>query len=338
MSVCMEIEPEIIQPISNSKSKQLALSFGLVVLVCLLVFAYLQNPSRNFPIGEAVVIETGLSAAAIADELKDKEVVRSRWLLYAILVAFHDPASVKAGTYVFDAPLNTFAIASRITDIAPPADTVALTFPEGYTVHEYATIATAALPQFNAVAFKELASSSEGYLFPETYFVPYDYNEEELFLLLRATYDERTRHLQDVLSNNKLTENGIVILASIVEREANTPESMEMVAGILLSRIVLGMPLQVDAAMEYALATPLQELLPGELALQIRELDSPYNTYKYKGLPPTPIGNPGLTAIEAVLNPKNSDYLFYITGIDGEFYYAETLEEHNQNIARYLRE
>ena len=111
-----------------------------------------------------------------------------------------------------------------------------------------------------------------------------------------------------------------------------------MVAGILLSRIVLGMPLQVDAAMEYALATPLQELLPGELALQIRELDSPYNTYKYKGLPPTPIGNPGLTAIEAVLNPKNSDYLFYITGIDGEFYYAETLEEHNQNIARYLRE
>lgn len=97
------------------------------------------------------------------------------------------------------------------------------------------------------------------------------------------------------------------------------------------------MPLQADATIEYVLETPLNELAPGELAENLRALDSPYNTYLYRGLPPTPIGNPGLTAITAVLEPTPSEYFFYITGSDGNFYYAETLDAHNQNVTRYLR-
>ena len=107
---------------------------------------------------------------------------------------------------------------------------------------------------------------------------------------------------------------------------------MKIVAGILDSRLVLGMPLQVDATMEYVLDKPLSQLEPEDL-----EIDSPYNTYLNSGLPPTPIGNPGLAAIRAVLEPLPTDYLFYITDENGDFYYAKNFEEHKQNIARYLQ-
>ncbi len=105
-----------------------------------------------------------------------------------------------------------------------------------------------------------------------------------------------------------------------------------MVAGILQNRLTLGMPLQADASVEYILEKPLSELTPEDL-----KINSPYNTYLNDGLPPTPIGNPGINAILAVLSPTESDYLFYITGDDGKFYYAKTFDEHRVNIAKYLR-
>ncbi|HMA78462.1 MAG TPA: endolytic transglycosylase MltG, partial [Candidatus Paceibacterota bacterium] len=119
--------------------------------------------------------------------------------------------------------------------------------------------------------------------------------------------------------------------------EANTPESMRTVAGILLNRLAIGMPLQADATIEYVLEDPLHELPPGQLAVALREVESPYNTYKNLGLPPTPIANPGRQALAAILNPVKSDYLYYITGRDGDFYYATTYAQHQRNIETHLR-
>ena len=158
--------------------------------------------------------------------------------------------------------------------------------------------------------------------------------------LLTVTFPEgiRAADMGAIIdSASTLSEYDVLILASIVEREANDEESMRMVAGIFQNRLDIGMALQADASIEYVLDVPINELREGELAQSLRELDSPYNTYLYPGLPPTPIGNPGLQAISAVLNPLPSDYYYYITGNDGVFYYAETLDEHNANIARYLR-
>jgi UPF0755 protein len=107
---------------------------------------------------------------------------------------------------------------------------------------------------------------------------------------------------------------------------------MKMVSGILQNRLSIGMALQTDASIEYVLDKPLSELSAEDL-----DLDTPYNTYMYPGLVPTPIGNPGLLAIDAVLNPTPSDFFYYITGNDGNFYYAETFEEHKQNIYKYLQ-
>jgi UPF0755 protein len=110
-----------------------------------------------------------------------------------------------------------------------------------------------------------------------------------------------------------------------------------MVSGIFQNRLAIGMALQADASIEYTLDVPLNELKEGELAQNLRELDSPYNTYKNAGLPPTPISNPGLTAIKAVLEPIPSEYFYYLTDAEGNFYYAKTLKEHNDNIANYLQ-
>ena len=323
--------PEAEKPL-RKKWQLVAVGLFLVLLGVVLIFAYFTSAPRSFPTDQSFDITSGSSASAIADAAQTAHVVRSGTILYMVLVFLHDPSDIKAGAYAFSEPMNVFEVANRLSHDVPQAELVSLTFPEGYSVREYALLASEELPDFDAEYFYEQARGYEGFLFPDTYFVPESYTADELIVLLREAYQQKTATLRTELTTHYLTEEGLITLASIVEREANSPESMRMVAGILLSRMNLGMPLQVDASMEYVLEKPLKELTPEDL-----KIDSPYNTYLYKGLPPTPIGNPGLTAIEAVLFPEPSPYLFYITGTDGNFYYAETLHEHNANIARYLK-
>ena len=128
-----------------------------------------------------------------------------------------------------------------------------------------------------------------------------------------------------------LTFEEVIVLASILEREARSEESMRMVAGILLKRMEIDMPLQVDAPFEYFISKSSAFLTYSDLALE-----SPYNTYLNTGLPPTPIANPGLKSIRAVLNPIESDYLFYLTAPGGEFHYSRTYEEHKYKKDLYL--
>lgn len=310
-------------------------SFTLIggLLSLILLFVYLTNPVKDFPAEQPVDIEKGLSAAEIAERFAEAGVVRSSSMLYAVLVLLHDPSDIKAGTYVFAKPLNLFEVADRLSEEVPQASLVTLTFPEGYSVKEYAVIAKEQLIDFDDVEFVNLALSLEGFLFPDTYFVPAEFTEAELVELLEEAYLQKTAYLRNELAtDSKMTEREIITLASVVEREANTEESMRMVAGILLNRLEINMPLQADASMEYVLEKPLKELTPNDLGI-----DTPYNTYLYRGLPPTPIGNPGLVAIRAVLDPKVTDYFYYITDSEGEFHYAKTLQAHNWNVQKYLK-
>jgi UPF0755 protein len=145
-------------------------------------------------------------------------------------------------------------------------------------------------------------------------------------------YEASIAPLRGTMESRGYTEDEVIILASILEREANDETSMRMVAGILENRLRDDMPLQVDAVFQYYTGKG-----SSDLTLEDLTTDTPYNTYTNIGLPPQPIGNPGLMAIEAVLNPTPSDYYYYLTGDDGEFYYAKTFEEHKRNKARYLR-
>lgn len=328
---------DIQHEISNApRYTKVLLILGLILSVSIVfvfsTYAFLMNPPYDFPENSTISIPLGSSAGDIADLLATENYVRSSTLLYVTLLLNYDTSMIHAGRYEFTKPISTSEIARHLVETGPVEDLISITFPEGIPVAEIARIAEASLPQFSVTTFLSIAREKEGYLFPDTYFVPDTFTTEQLYDLMTSTAESKFANLSVAIQRHPLTEYEIITLASIIEREANSPESMRLVSSVLQNRLKAGMPLQADASIEYALDKPLRELVPEDL-----EIESPYNTYLNIGLPPTPIGNPGLTAIAAVLNPADSEYFYYITDNDGVFHYAETYEKHRYNIAEYLR-
>jgi UPF0755 protein len=319
-----------------TKSSRKIIIISLVVLLALLSVALyvaaLTKPPADFPINTPIEILPGTGVSAITKQLKTSGVVKSDLLLYLVLLAKYEPENVKASTYYFESPLTVIGVAEALVRGDFDSDLVSFIHIEGERVSHVALNAALQLTDFDANTFTQLASTSEGKLFPETYRIPKDYTEVELYNLMLSTYEKNIAPLREQFKLVDLREDEVIILASIIEREANSVESMKMVSGILQNRLRIGMGLQVDASMEYVLDKPLSELTAADL-----KMDSPYNTYLYRGLTPTAIGNPGLDAIKAVLEPTPSEFMFYITGDDGNFYYAEDFEGHKKNIARYLK-
>jgi UPF0755 protein len=332
VSFTLDQEPEIKRTSFIKLLSSLLLFAVLLTGFGLYLFSYLQTPPANFASGSTFVIESGSPTKLIVNNLKSEGFVRSEFVTLVALRLSFPGASLKAGTYSFTEPLTVTALLAYLIAGDPKSDLLRLTFIEGESAVSYGRRAATVIPDFDTATFIDAALLHEGKLFPETYLVPKNFTATDLLTVLLKTFEENVADFSEEIAKSSLTLEEIIILASIVEREANTEESMRLVAGILQNRLAIGMALQVDASMEYVLDKPLSELTPADL-----ELDTPYNTYLYPGLPPTAIGNPGLLAIDAVLNPTPSKYFFYITGNDGNFYYAEDFDQHRLNIQRYLR-
>jgi UPF0755 protein len=305
--------------------------FFLAILVCGILFTtmlHLNTAPPSFPQEADVRIDEGKTLTEITHTLEATGVVRSSLYLYFVLHRAHGDAFIQAGTYRFPQPLTTREVAAAITQGEYRSPLITLTLPEGFRAAD--------LPQFLPDTY--VASSSEnfetyeGYLFPETYFISSTMTYPELIALLQRTFDEKIAPYAPRIASSGFTTEEVIILASIIEREAKGVESKKMVSGILQNRLALDMPLQVDAVFDYLLHKTSAELTTADL-----EIDSPFNTYRNTGLPPAPIANPGLDAIEAVLDPTQSEYLYYLTAPDGTFHYAKTFEEHKKNKARYLK-
>lgn len=311
---------------------------GSISTILGIAYVWLQNqPTTVDWSSMSITVEEGETVREIAVKFKEANLVNSDDLLYLVLATQFDPTKIKASRYVFNEPLTTMQVAERLIAGDFDTDLQKLTIIEGESRHKIAERLTPEFVFFNAEEFLMLTEGMEGTLFPETYFIPTSYTTEQLVYLLNDAFHEVIDEYTEAIEQSGYTEGEIIILASIVEREANTVESMKYVSGIFTNRLEVGMALQADATIEYVLDEGLNELAPGQLAENLRELDSPYNTYLYKGLTPTPIGNPGRAAIEAVLFPIVSEYFYYITGDDGEFYYAKTYDQHLKNINKYLR-
>jgi len=203
------------------------------------------------------------------------------------------------------------------------------------------------LPEDKTEAFIDsfflLASDMEGYLYPDTYLVPKDLTAQQAVNMMKATFDKKYQSITPQ-TNTTLTPAEIVILASLIERETrNNGDERQMVAGILMNRLSIDMPLQVDASVQYVLAnmrckplaTECEDWWPTVLRGDYT-LKAAYSTYANTGLPPAPIANPGFSSLSAALNPKDNDYVYYIHDKTGQIHYAETLEEHNNNVSRYI--
>lgn len=288
----------------------------------------LNTASADFPISTDITVSEGMNHTDIAELLEEKGVVRSALYLNFILSEMFSDDFVQAGTYRFDTPLTTREVAEIITKGTHTTPLLKITFPEGFSVKD--------MKEYLPVSFSNAdttnITSLEGYLFPDTYFISSDLSFDALTALMRTTFNEKMESIASKLGKSSLTKEEVITLASIVEREAKDSTSKKMVAGILQNRLSVDMPLQVDAAFMYLLHKKSSELTQDDL-----KIDSPYNTYTHNGLPPTPIANPGMESILAVLEPSPSKYLYYLTAEDGTFYYAETFEEHKANKEKYLR-
>lgn len=181
--------------------------------------------------------------------------------------------------------------------------------------------------------------SLEGYLFPDSYLVPQDYEPSQIYLdIIKKNFDQKIAEAKVNATNTKMSDDKIVILASLLEREGRTLKTKQTIAGILLNRLSINMALQLDATIQYARDS---KLATTDYWAPVKKKDlsfkSEFNTYLHPGLPPAPICNPGYDALYAAYHPVDSNYLYYITGTDNQMHYATTLSDHNSNIAKYLK-
>ncbi len=222
-----------------------------------------------------------------------------------------------------------------------------ITFPEGLTIREMARI-FAARELGSADAFVKAAREQaalvhdvdpaarnlEGYLFPETYSLSRHAGASELVRMMAARFQEvLTPALRDAIARRGLSVRQAVTLASLVEKETARPEERPTVAGVYLHRLRIGMALQCDPTVIYALEQ--RNAYRGNLTHENLLVDSPYNTYRYPGLPPGPIAAPGRSSLEAVANAADVDYLYFVSRNDGSHVFASTLDEHNRNVRKF---
>jgi len=287
-------------------------------------YFFLSAP-KNFPSGKTIVIEKGMGLAEISGKLKKEGFVKSKYAFALYARAFNKSKKIKYGKYLFNKPISVFSLAGRLTKGEFGFKPIKVTVTEGLTVKEIAELFLAVKPpnggltakifeNFDKEEFLEKTVNLEGYLFPDTYlFLPF----AETGQIIGTITDNFKNKAGDIGKD-------IVIMASLIEKEVPDSGDRKIVSGILWKRLELGMALQVDAVFPYI--TGKQKILLDDL-----KIDSPYNTYLHKGLPPGPISNPGLDAIEAAKNPQETSYLYYLSGKDGKTHFAKTFAEHLRN-------
>lgn len=331
----------------------------LFVLVAGSVVFYIWNGLRPAPSGDMKQIELkkGMSPFNFAEELENQGIIRNAFIFKYYLRYKDEGPRFQAGVYNLQPGMDKDAIIAKLNaGETLKSETIRFTIPEGYTIEQIAD-KLAHEGYVDKSAFLKLADTDrvwndvesvrqipknaalrhrlEGYLFPETYELKKNSTSEDIITRMLQELDRKLDTLpegwEDAMAERKLDLNSIMTIASLVEREVIVDEERPIVAGIIYNRLEKGMPLQIDATVQYSLDKPKERLFEDDL-----KVDSPYNTYKIKGLPPGPIASPSLKSIEAALYPEKTDYFYYVTKKDGshKHLFAKTLNEHNRNIEK----
>ena len=280
------------------------ISFLLIILFYFLFF----SAPFNFPKGSVVSIEQGENLRNLSLVLKEKKIIRSRTAFETFVILYGGEKHIALGDYLFENKLPVFEIARRIVAKDRRLAPIKITIPEGFNVSEIADTASSKLKNFDKIKF--LLKAKEGYLFPDTYFFFSSDNEDDVLKYMSENFERKIKTVDSQIVSSGRSENDILIMASIIEREAKGNTDRGYISGILWNRIKKNMPLQVDVAPE---------------------------TYKIKGLPKEPICNPGMDSILAAIHPVISNYLYYLHDKNGFIHYARTFAEHKINKLKYLK-
>jgi UPF0755 protein len=310
-----------------------------------IAYARVNEPYRGYVGGEQYVeIPPGVGTNAIGSRLVDAGVIRDR-LTYrlALWLSGHE-RRLQAGEYRFEGSMTAREAIGKIA--RGDVDRISVTFPEGLTIVEMSKIFEAhglgAAEAFVAAAhnvqavqtFDPAARDLEGYLFPDTYSVSHRTDAARLVLAMIERFERvLTPEVRRVAGSNGYTVRQLVTLASIVEKETARPDERPLVAAVYANRLQKKMGLQCDPTVIYALQRAGK--FDGNLRREDLLFDSPYNTYRYVGLPPGPIASPGKASLEAAARPAEARFLYFVSRNDGSHEFARTLEEHNRNVQRF---
>jgi UPF0755 protein len=290
---------------------------------------------------EVFTIALKSTEPAIIEKLKNNGFIRSPLALKFILIIRGKHNKIEPGGYFISKNLNLWQVADKLTR---PPDMKWVSLPEGLRKEEIGEILAKSfnwsdveLDKWNGTFTAMEFDYFEGVYFPDTYLIPVKESGLEIANRMTDRFNEQfAPYLSQFEDQNIIWTTGLR-LASLIQREAGGQEDMPLIAGVLWNRLLIDMKLEVDATVQYARGKTDKGWWTPIKPADILEIDSPYNTYKYTGLPPQPICNPGLDAIEAVLNPAETDCLFYIHDNNRQIHCAKTYEEHLVNIDKYLR-
>lgn len=331
-----------------TRLKKILLILVLVIVAVGAATFYLWRgvalPYRGFEGEQFVEVPTGASVASIGQALTAAGVVRDEWSFTLAARIARAESRLQAGEYRFDAA----ASASEVVDRIARGDVYvrSITFPEGRTAAEMAAIfaergfgdaadfAAAARSADRVASFDAAAPDLEGYLFPSTYLLPRRASAATLVDQMVRSFEKAfDADLRAAATAVDFTVREAVIMASLIEEEAQVADERPIISAVYHNRLRIGMGLQCDATVIYAMQRA--GTWNGNITRADLAMDSPYNTYRYRGLPPGPIANPGRASLEAAVKPAVVPYLYYVSRNDGSHAFATTLEEHNRNVHEF---
>jgi UPF0755 protein len=329
-----------------------------IVLSGALTSDQIYFPHTRFEGKKTVIVSSGMGSRVIGTLLKREGIIGSKWAFVTYVSVRGEASDLKPGRYEF---FDTAAIPSITRDlVAGSVRERVIVIPEGWGTADIAreladqgmaSSRDAALdffanpPADTAARYNFLAGAApqsglEGYLFPDTYRIFQDATIDTIAAKMLDNFSRKfTTDLRAEADRQEKSISEIITMASLIEKEVVSDEDRAVVSGVLWKRLDAGIPLQVDATVIYALARAgqIRAHQGYKISAQDIKIDSPYNTYHYRGLPPGPIANPGLSAIRAALYPRPSPYLFYLSSPDGRTIFSRTLADHNAAKNKYLR-
>lgn len=310
------------------------------------VYGLTQPVSTGTSEPELFIVKQGMAASEIAVALHSKGLIKSAPLFRALVLAQGLDNSLQAGEYAFTKNMKPQQIITMLAkgEVAYRQFTI----PEGFTIEQIAKLledkkfvsgakfkeAARKYAPYDFMAGSEnISYNAEGFLFPDTYRVSRGISEEELLRMLVDQFNVKlSPEMRSRAAERGLSVREVIILASLVEKEAQVEKDRPVIAGVFLNRIKKSMPLQSCATIQYILGYP-----KAELTIQDTEIPSPYNTYQNPSLPPGPIANPGIASINAVLYPAETEYLYFVADKNGNHHFSKTYEEHLAEIDKVSR-
>lgn len=327
------------------KNKKILIGIGAGFSLVVIIFLGLLYANTR-AIGDGskkmdFAVKAGWGHANVTNALYENGIINSRFFFSMYLRLTGKSGKIKKGIYDIHDGLSAGQIAAIIT--SGKGKTIPLTIPEGYHNRQIAEVMVekkffASKDEFVKYAskteilkkFNIPAKTAEGYLFPDTYHIPAGYPKDKIIVLMIEQFFDKVKSVKGFPTDPaKIHE--LVILASIVEREAQRHEERPLVSGVFANRIKKNLPLESCATIQYLFEKPHKRIFFKDL-----EINSPYNTYKNNGLPPGPIANPGIPAIQAALNPAQTDYMFFVVKGDGYHQFSKSFSDHLKAKNKYL--